>query len=168
LQNNDPANFAPEQQLSILIADDSPDDSIIIRLAFEEASVAAQLHFVETGEEVVSFLQRSLDATDDRGESRETSTMMPNLLLLDLKMPRMDGFEVLAWLRHHPPVDHIPVIVFSGSDQPVDINRALALGAARYLVKPQKMSDMVQLVRGIEKFWHRFQAESPRASFIAS
>jgi len=75
-------------------------------------------------------------------------------------MPGTDGFQVLQWLRDHPPFDQIPVIVFSGSDQPVDINRALDLGAARYLVKPQKMSDMVQLVRGIEKFWQKLRGES--------
>jgi len=147
-------NSAPDQQFSILIADDSPDDAIIIRLAFEEAGVAAQLHFVETGEEVLRYLQGSSELPG------EDSAAAPNLLLLDLKMPRMDGFEVLEWLRQHPPFDRLPVIVFSGSDQPVDINRALALGAARYLVKPQKMSDMVQLVRGIDKFCQRLQAES--------
>ena len=137
-----------------MIADDSADDAEIIRLAFREAKVAARLDFVTTGEEVLAYLH---PPTPDSPKNPA-----PDLMLLDLKMPAIDGFQVLEWLRAHPPFDAIPVIVFSGSDQPVDINRALALGAVRYLVKPQKMSDMVQLVRGIEKFWQKLQADSGR------
>lgn len=117
--------------------------------------MAATLQFVGSGEEVVRFLQGSPESAQEVARFRR-----PNLLLLDLKMPGMEGFQVLEWLRNHPPFDRIPVIVFSGSDQPVDIDRALALGAIRYLVKPQKMSDMIQMVRGIEKFWQKLQSES--------
>ncbi len=141
-----------------MIADDSADDAEIIRLAFREAGVAAHLQFVSTGQEVFEFLQNSLAASPN-----EPARGLPDLLLLDLKMPGIDGFQVLEWLRSHPPFDEIPVIVFSGSDQPVDIERALTLGAVRYLVKPQKMADMVQLVRGIEKFLHKLHPDpAPR------
>jgi CheY-like chemotaxis protein len=78
-------------------------------------------------------------------------------LLLDLKMPGLDGFHVLQWVRQEPRFRDLPIIVFSGSDQPVDINRAYELGAARYLVKPHKLSDLMQMVHGIEKFWLRLQ-----------
>ncbi len=138
--------------MRILIAEDSSDDALIIRSAFQQAGVPAELHFAGSGEEVLERLQHP-----SQGNKSSAGT---DLMLLDLKMPGMDGFQVLKWLRAHPPYDRIPAIVFSGSDQPVDINRALELGAVRYLVKPQKTSDMVQLVRGIEKFWHKLQAEA--------
>ncbi len=149
--------------LGILLVDDSPDDISIMRLAFEEAQVPARIETLQSGEELLRFLAESRQASLENGEGSSPV----DVLLLDLKMPRMDGFEVLQWLREHPPLDQFPVIVFSGSDQPVDIDRAMALGAVRYLVKPQKLSDMIQMVRSIERFglkWrseHREKADAP-------
>ena len=141
--------------MRILVADDSNDDQAIVRLAFEQAGVAAELEFVNNGEELLQYLQAG-----HTHSLESTSRPVPDLLLLDLGMPGRDGFQVLEWLQTRPAFARMPVIVFSGSDQPVDINRALSLGAVRYLVKPQKMPDMVQLVRGIEKFWQKLRANS--------
>lgn len=126
-----------------------------MRLAFETAGVAAELECVNNGEEVLQYLRAG-----PTGSLENHSHRLPELLLLDLGMPGLNGFQVLEWLQARPAFARMPVIVFSGSDQPVDINRALALGAVRYLVKPQKMPDMVQLVRGIERFWQKFQSDS--------
>ncbi len=154
MHNNSHPSPAANGRLRILIADDCSDDAEIIRLAFHEAAVPAELKFVSSGDELLHYFQK-------QGNSAAKHPVeLPNLMLLDLKMPGLDGFQVLEWLRSHPPLGSIPVIVFSASDQPVDINRALSLGAVRYLVKPHKMSDMVQMVRGIEKFWQKLQADS--------
>lgn len=163
MHNHHKPNNARAHAPHILIADDSADDAEIIQLAFRDADVAARLDFVSSGEDVLSYLRQSLAES-----AHKPASEVPDLLLLDLKMPGMDGFQVLEWLKDHPPFDSIPTIVFSGSDQPVDINRALALGAVRYLVKPQKMQDMVQLVRGIEKFWQKLNADSASRHCVQS
>lgn len=143
--------------MHILIADDDPDDCELMRVAFKKAGVAASLEFVHNGEEVLQFLQA---LPPFAGRKRE---LLPDVLLLDLKMPGLDGFGVLSWLREHAPFDHLPVVVFSGSDQPVDIDRALALGAARYLVKPNRLQDMIQMVSGIYRFCLKTHAEQAHA-----
>ena len=127
----------------------------VLRLAIQQAGVPVDLQAVYSGEELLRSLQRALE-----GPPEKSPSSLPDLVLLDLNMPGLNGFQVLEWLRGRTPFDRIPVIVVSGSDQPVDINRALALGAVRYLVKPHKMTDMVQLVRGIEKFWLKLKAEA--------
>jgi len=137
----------------ILVAEDNEDQIELMRVAFRKAGVSVKLDFVQDGDQVLQYLQAHSPFTARKNEA------LPDVLLLDLKMPRYDGFEVLSWLREHPPYDRIPVVVFSGSDQPVDINRALGLGAARYLVKPQKLTDMVQMVTGIYRFCLKTQGE---------
>jgi two-component system, response regulator len=141
----------------ILITEDNPDDCELMRQAFKKAALPASLDFLHNGEEVIQFLQK-LPPFDSR---KPQST--PDLLLLDLKMPGLDGFGVLAWLREHPPFDRLTVVVFSGSDQPVDINQALKMGAARYLVKPHKLQDMIQMVSGIYRFCLKVQSEETHA-----
>ena len=141
----------------ILIAEDNLDDCELMRLAFKKAGVATTLEFVHHGEAVLQFLM-AVPPYD----SRKPPTT-PDLLLLDLKMPGLDGFGVMARLKEHPPFDRLPVVVFSGSDQPVDINQALALGAARYLVKPHKLQDMIQMANGIYRFCLKVQGEQAHA-----
>ncbi len=151
--------------LRILLVDDSPDDVLIMHLGFEEAGVDARIESLYSGEQLIRRLEQEYCGPAlENGEA----TPLPDVLLLDLKMPKMDGFEVLRWLRQHPPLDRLQVIVFSGSDQPVDINRALALGAVRYLVKPQKLSDMIQMVRSIEKFGLKLRSERGEKAQVAS
>ena len=139
--------------LSILIAEDEEDDALLLQHAFEKAASEVPLHIVQNGKQVLDYLKGDFPF-DDR-----SAHPMPSLLLLDLKMPLMDGFEVLEWLRAHPEFRRLVVVVFSGSDQPVDIERACALGAVRYLVKPPKPTDLLQMVRTVEKFWHKISSE---------
>ena len=141
----------------VLIADDDTRDVDMMRFAFQQTETKPRLDFVHDGEQVLQFLERR------RPKDGDTDTTLPDVLLLDLKMPRLDGFQVLEWLRRQPPFHHLPVIVFSSSDQPVDIDRAISLGAARYLVKPYRMTDLVQMVRVIEKFCQKLQNERSRA-----
>jgi CheY-like chemotaxis protein len=137
----------------ILVVDDNLDDARLMRIAFEKAQLRADLQFVASGGELLEYLKA------EGPYSQRAQNILPDLLLLDLKMPGLGGFEVLEWLREHPPYNRLPVVVFSGSDQPVDINRALALGARRYLVKPQKMPELIQMVQGLYKFCRKLQAE---------
>src|SRR5262249_7523580 len=78
---------------------------------------------------------------------------LPSLVLLDLKMPRMHGFEVLTWIRKHPLLKGMVVIVLTASNQASEINRAYELGANSYLVKPVELSSLVEMVRGIGHYW---------------
>jgi CheY-like chemotaxis protein len=88
---------------------------------------------------------------------------LPNLLLLDLKLPRVTGFEVLEWLRSHPDLRHMLVVVFSSSDQPEDINRAYALGANSYVVKPLDPDELVRVVERLQNYWLKINAPPDRA-----
>src|SRR4051794_11200760 len=107
----------PEQSL-ILLADDCPEDIFIIREAFERAHVANPIYSVSSGEEAISYL---------KGEglySNRVEYPLPDLLLLDLKMPRVDGFDVLRWIRQHSGLGLMRVVVLTSSDQLQDVNEA--------------------------------------------
>jgi CheY-like chemotaxis protein len=148
-----PVNDQAPAAVRVLVAEDDGNDAFLLERAFQIAGVAARLRFVSNGGESIAYLEGREPYAD------RAANPLPDLLLLDLKMPQTDGFEVLQWLKSKPELSHIAAIVFSGSDQPVDIDRAYALGAARYLVKPHTMDTLVQVVRSIEKFWLRRRAE---------
>ena len=113
----------------ILLAEDRDDDSTLIRLAFQKTGLPHHLFQVGTGNEVVDYLEGA------RSFSNREQFPSPDLLLLDLKMPRMDGFDVLAWLRQTPDQAGLPVVVLSGSDRAEDKAMASKLGARDYYVK---------------------------------
>ena len=125
----------------ILLAEDRDDDSLLIRVAFRKTGLPHQLFQVGTGNEVVDYLEGV------RSFSNRTQFPSPDLLLLDLKMPRMDGFDVLAWLRQTPDKASLPVIVLSGSDRAEDKAMASKLGARDYYVKsPDPQQTKTQLL----------------------
>jgi len=144
-------------RVRILVAEDDPNDSFLLERAFQMAPISADLRILPNGNEVISYLQGAAPYED------RAANPLPDLLLLDLKMPLMDGFDVLEWVKAHPELSHIVSIVFSGSDQPVDVDRAYTLGASRYLVKPNTLDALIQVVRGVEKFWTRLCAERARS-----
>jgi CheY-like chemotaxis protein len=113
----------------ILVVEDRDDDILLIRRAFEKARLSNPLHFVRDGEEAVIYL---------RGEgiySSRAEHPLPDLILLDLKLPKMDGFELLKWIREQPGIRALPVVVLTSSDQIRDVNRAYQLGANSFFVK---------------------------------
>src|SRR4051812_49319470 len=115
---------------TILVAEDETADAFFLKRAFAKAGVPTTLQFVRDGQEAIEYLA---------GEGEFANRLvhpLPHLLLLDLKMPRMDGFQVVGWVRQQPLLKRLPVIIFSSSDQEHDINRAYDLGANSYLVKP--------------------------------
>jgi DNA-binding response OmpR family regulator len=82
-----------------------------------------------------------------------TAHPLPQLVLLDLNMPRLNGFDVLEWVRQQPRFSSLQLVIFSGSDEAKDINRAYGLGANWYLVKPHSMDELTALVERFKKFW---------------
>ena len=131
----------------ILVAEDDPTDAYFFQRAFRRAGLPVVLHFVRDGQEVIDYLQGTGPFAD------RTAHPPPQLLLLDLKMPRLDGFDVLEWVRQQPGFNGLQVVIFSSSDEAKDINRAYGLGANWYLVKPHSMDELTALVGRFKKFW---------------
>jgi CheY-like chemotaxis protein len=131
----------------ILVAEDDPTDAYFFERAFRRADIPVALHFVRDGQEVLDYLQGAGQYAD------RTRYPLPHLLLLDLKMPRLDGFNVLEWVRKRPALNNMLIVIFSSSDEPRDINRAYGLGANSYLVKPHSMAELTALVGRFKKYW---------------
>ena len=131
----------------ILVAEDDPTDAYFFERAFKRAGISVVLHFVRDGQEVIDYLQGEGQFAD------RTRHPLPQLLLLDLKMPRLNGFEVLEWVRQQPGFNGLQIVIFSSSGEPKDINRAYGLGANWYLVKPHSMDELTALVGRFKKFW---------------
>ncbi len=126
---------------TILIADDSADDGLFMNIAFERAGRTTPLQVTHDGVEAIAYLSGEGLYAD------RTQHPLPALLLLDLNMPRKNGFEVLAWIRRQPEFKLLPVHVLSASSRQADIDRACALGATSYIVKPGNF-DELQLLAG--------------------
>jgi CheY-like chemotaxis protein len=139
-------NMGPEDY-TILLVEDDPNDVLLIKRAFEKAGVANPLSVVSSGEEAISYL---------RGEGKYADRReypLPVIILLDLKMPRMNGFEFLEWLRAEPEFRRLIVVVLTSSGEAPDINRAYDMGANSYLVKPVQMDDLIRIVKELHLYW---------------
>jgi CheY-like chemotaxis protein len=144
----------PPHNQAILLAEDNADDVLLIRLALEKAGSANLLRVVRDGEEVLQYLQGE-GAFADRAQFPA-----PDLLLLDLAMPRLSGLEVLAWLQPRAEWMHLPVIVLSGFCEEEAIHRAYQLGASAFLVKPGEFSELAAAMKHVTDFWlHRQDAD---------
>jgi CheY-like chemotaxis protein len=133
----------------ILVVEDSPEDRELIEWAFEECRDQVRLRCVRDGREALDYLFQE-------GEYRDPeSCPRPWLILLDLKLPRVDGFEVLERVRAAARIRTIPVVVFSGSDDEVDVRRAYELGANSYITKPESMEGYRSIIRVLEAYWLR-------------
>ena len=136
--------------LNLLVADDSQVDRFLLQRAFDETGVALRALFVVDGQEVLDYL-KGVDGFGDRQEHP-----LPALIILDLKMPRLNAFDVLKWLKSQPDHHNTPVMILTDSDDAQDINRAYRMGVSAYVRKPSRASEIPDLVRAIENFWHRF------------
>jgi len=131
----------------ILLAEDTEDDAILLRRAFAKAHFANPLHVVTSGDDAISYLQ---------GEGKYANRFeypLPSLLLLDLRMPGKDGFEVLQWIRQQPSLSALRVVVLTGSENISDVNRAYSLGANSFLVKPVAFPHFVEMTQALKGYW---------------
>ena len=131
----------------VLVAEDNTDDFMLLQRAFRKAQITAVLKWVKDGHDARSYLKGEPPYQD-----REAHPL-PVFLLVDLKMPRMDGFELVSWMRSQPLIRRIPVVVLTSSNQTPDINRAYELGANSYLVKPGRFEDLLQLSDSLRAYW---------------
>ena len=131
----------------ILLAEDDPNDVLLIERAFQRTHVANSLQVVRDGEEALAYLSGQAPYAD-----RERHPL-PVLMLMDLKMPRKSGLEVLEWVRRQPGLKRLPIIVLTSSNQSPDINRAYELGANSYLVKPAGFDSLLDLVKNLDMYW---------------
>jgi CheY-like chemotaxis protein len=137
----------PREPVSILIADDDLDDCLLARDALQEAHLSNDLRFVHDGEVLLDYLFR-------RGQySAVGAAPRPGVILLDLNMPRLDGREVLKQIKADPALRNIPVVVLTTSQREEDIDRSYSLGANSYITKPVTFSGLVEVMRGLGRYW---------------
>jgi CheY-like chemotaxis protein len=132
---------------TVLLVEDDPNDVFLMKRAFRKANLTQPLHVARDGLEAIDYLNHQGSFAD------AAMYPVPTLILLDLKMPRKDGFETLGWLRQQPGLKRIAVIVMSSSRELADINRAYDLGANSYLVKPGDFQTLIDLVNLIASYW---------------
>ncbi|MDY7031651.1 MAG: response regulator [Thermodesulfobacteriota bacterium] len=135
------------EQNTILLIEDDPNDIILIKRAFTKANIANPIHVVEDGEEAIAYLAGKGQYTN------KEKYPLPILILLDLKIPRKSGHEVLEWLRSQPGLKRLTVVVLTSSQQINDINRAYDLGANSYLVKPVTFDRLLDMVKALNFYW---------------
>lgn len=133
--------------VTILMADDDPDDRQLTREAFEENHLANELRFVEDGEELLDYLNH-------RGKYADPATApWPSIILLDLNMPRKDGRTALQEIRKDPRFRGIRVVIMTTSKAEEDVVRSYDLSAASYITKPVTFERLVEVVRALGKYW---------------
>jgi len=125
----------------ILMADDDADDRFLVQAAFEDNKILNQILFFEDGEQLLNYFSL--------GDVKS----IPNLILLDLNMPKRDGREVLKVLRSNVNWNEIPIIIFSTSNAPDDVVKAYQLGADCYIVKPSSYEELRDLMSSVHNFW---------------
>jgi len=140
----------------ILYVEDDESDLAVLRHAFRLANIELPLCYVPDGQEAVEYLTGQ-GSYDDR-----TRFPLPSLLLVDVKMPRMGGLELLQWVRARPEFASLVVIMFSSSDHESDVRRAWQLGANSYVVKPHGLKASIKLAHALENWWfHQNEFTAP-------
>jgi chemotaxis family two-component system response regulator Rcp1 len=134
----------PRLLVEILLVEDNPSDVLLTRIAMQECKIANRLHVAKDGEVAMAFLRR-------QGEHREAPR--PDLVMLDLNLPRMDGRELLREMKSDASLRLIPVVVLTTSDSETDVLRSYDLHANAYITKPLDMEQFVRVVKGIDEFW---------------
>lgn len=133
--------------ITILLADDDPDDRQLTHDAFMENRLANEFHAVEDGEELMEFLHRHGKYESLRGEP------LPGLILLDLNMPRKDGREALKEIKADADLRRIPIVVLTTSKAEEDIVRTYDLGVNSYVTKPVTFKSLVELIKVLGNYW---------------
>jgi CheY-like chemotaxis protein len=139
----------------ILVAEDNPDEAMLLQRAFKKAGVEVRVHICTDGDEATDYL---------RGEKAFTDRVkfpFPNMLITDLKMPRCNGFELLERMQSEHRCSVFPRVVLSASAEDRDVQRAFKVGANCYLQKPARFEDLVSMVRNLCEFWNETLVPPP-------
>ncbi|MBJ6136579.1 response regulator [Marinobacter litoralis] len=129
-------------EVRIFIADDDPDDLLLIQDAFEESGDSLLLTLFDKGDALLAALKEAAHAQ-----------MLPQLIILDLNMPGTNGRDVIRDLKADPAICHIPVIILTTSSSEQDIVKCFELGASSYIVKPARYSELLQVARSLKDYW---------------
>lgn len=132
---------------TILHVEDDPNDVLLLQRAFRKAGANATIQAVSDGDRAVAYLSGAGEFAD-----RELYPL-PQLVLLDLKMPRKSGMEVLSWVRSQPELKRLVIVVFTSSKHDEDVNKAYDIGANSYMVKPVGFDSLVELCKTLTHYW---------------
>ena len=137
--------------LTILLADDNEDDIHLVQMALRKLGLDNPVYICRDGEEVIRYLQGK------EPYANRQQCPFPRLLILDLKMPKLNGLEVLRWVRDHPHCAVIPTIILSTSSYKSDVQEAYELGANAYLTKPGEFTTLQTMFKDLFAFWKHCQ-----------
>lgn len=136
-----------EKEYAILLIEDDQNDIFLIKRAFQKNKILNPIYVVEDGEEAILYLE-------GKGKYAEREKYpLPFLILLDLKLPKKSGFEVLEWIKSKEKLKRIPVVVLTSSAESPDINKAYDLGANSYLVKPVSFENLMDMTKTLKLYW---------------
>jgi CheY-like chemotaxis protein len=136
-----------DSRYAILIVEDEENDAMLLKMAFKKNNILNPLHWVKDGLEAIAYLN---------GEGVYANHALypfPEVLIVDLKMPRMSGLELLQWIRDHSNYKVIPTIIMSSSRQDSDIEKAYELGANTYMIKPSSFDELARMVKLAHEYW---------------
>jgi CheY-like chemotaxis protein len=147
----------------ILYVEDEPNDVALFEFACRRAKVSFALKTAADGEQAITYLGGVESHVAGKPDQ------LPALVLLDLKLPRLSGFDVLKWIRAQPQFTHLPVVVFTSSTREEDVAVAYQTGATAYLIKPATAEELVELPKLLESFWlHWNRTPEARAERMTS
>ena len=135
------------KDFTVLLVEDDLNDIFFVKRAFKIAKIENPLQVVTDGQEAMQYL---------RGEGKyadRATHPLPKLIVMDIKMPRKSGFDVLQWVKNDGPLRRIPIVIVSSSDNPADINHAYELGANAYMIKPMDLRAVEHLFSSITHYW---------------
>lgn len=141
------ANLELNDERSILLAEDEETDVVMFQLALKRGGLNIPVIVARDGQEAVDYLSGHMV------QEAAPAEVLPGLIVLDLKMPRMTGFDVLSWLQSQPQLRAIPAIVLSSSSYPQDIQQATELGAREYFIKPHSLTELSHVLRTVASRW---------------
>jgi CheY-like chemotaxis protein len=136
-----------ENEKAILLVEDDPNDILLVQRAFRKANIQNPLGVLNDGESAVEYL------AGQGPYANRSDWPLPGLILLDLKLPRKSGHEVLSWLRQQPGIGHLTTVVLSSSKESEDIERAYASGVNSYLVKPVAFDALLEMIKTLNLYW---------------
>lgn len=135
-----------KRPLHIMVAENDEDDRTLVKFAFAECKLPNKVDFVEDGEQLLDYLYH-------RGPYQDRVHARPDLILLDLGLPRVNGHEALKEIKSDPELRSIPVVIFTTSKSPKDINSTYSMGANSFIVKPVTFDGLIQVMNVLAEYW---------------